>query len=312
MSLFIKENRLIKLPKNKNIMFKDWSHYLFILPGILFLLVFMIYPIGYNLYLSFQNVTIMNLTGEHVFVGLSNYRTIFEDEIFFKSLVNSVIFTVLCIVFQFTIGFALAIFFNRQFPGRNIFRSLMLIAWMLPMVITGTLYSWLFAGDHGLINYFLLLLGIIDQPIYWLSESSTALFSVIIANIWVGVPFNMIILLAGLQGVPDELYEAAKIDGASRYRQLVHITIPLLKPTILILLILGIIYTFRVFDLIFIMTGGGPSHASTVLPFYAYELAFIKYDFSLGATVGSIMFVLLVIVSFIYLFMVRREENTNS
>src|SRR5690606_2630297 len=130
-------------------------------------------------------------------------------------------------------------------------------------------------------------------PIYWLSDSATALYSTIIANIWVGIPFNMIILLGGLQSLPLHLYEAAKIDGANRWQQFVRITWPLLKPTIYILLMLGIIYTFKVFDLIFMMTGGGPVNASTVFPLYAYRLAFIQFEFSLGATVASFMFLLL-------------------
>ena len=289
--------------------FGSVSNYAFVIPGVVFLLVFMVYPILYNLIISFQDVTIMNLTGEHNFVGLSNYQTIFSDPTFFKSLSNSVIFTALCIIFQFIIGLGLALFFNQNFPGRNLFRSLMLIGWMMPMIITGTLFSWMMSGDHGIINYFLMQMNIIDEPMYWLTERDSALYGTIIANIWVGIPFNMIILLSALQALPGQLYEAAKIDGANRFRQFLHITLPLLKPTILILVMLGIIYTFKVFDLILIMTGGGPANATTVLPYYAYELAFENFEFSLGATVATIMLVLLLFLSFIYLWMMRKEEK---
>jgi multiple sugar transport system permease protein len=224
-------------------------------------------------------------------------------------LINSVIFTSLCIVFQFIVGFAFALFFNKKFPGRNIFRSLLLIAWMLPMIITATLFKWMLAGDFGIINHFLQSIGVIDKPIFWLTEANSALYGTIAANIWVGIPFNMIIIMAALQTLPSDLYEAAKIDGANKVQQFLKITLPLLKPTILILIMLGIIYTFKVFDLILIMTGGGPGNATVVLPYYAYQLAFQTFNFSLGATVASIMFFILVALSMVYLWLVRKEEK---
>lgn len=299
----------LSLQKKKSFRWRNLSNYLFSLPGLLFVFAFMIFPIFYNLLLSFQNMTISNLRGDRDFIGFANYATIFQDPLFTLSFRNSIIFTFLCIVFQFAIGFLLALYFNKKFPGRDAMRSLMLLAWMLPMIITAALFKWLFAGDHGIINYVLLSLGIIEQPIFWLSNSSTALYSTIVANIWVGIPFNMIILLGGLQSLPLHLYEAAKIDGANRFQQFTRITWPLLKPTIYILLMLGIIYTFKVFDLIFMMTGGGPVNASTVFPLYAYRLAFIQFDFSLGATVASFMFLILIIIATIYLWFIRKEEH---
>lgn len=294
-----------KFPK----IFSSFSAYLFVAPGILFLLFFMIFPIVYNFIISFQNVSIMNLSGDHEFVGLKNYVKVVKDPLFGISLKHSIIFTVLSIMFQFGIGFAFALFFNLKFPGRNIMRSIMLLAWMMPVVITSTLFVWMLAGDYGVLNYFLHLFGLIDKPHFWLSEPNTALYGTVLANIWIGIPFNMIILLSGLQALPEHLYEAAKIDGAGRIRQFVHITMPLMKPTILILLMLGIIYTFKVFDLIFVMTGGGPLSASTVLPFYAYQLAFTTFEFSDGAAVSTIMFVILIAIAVIYLWMMRKEET---
>jgi multiple sugar transport system permease protein len=286
-----------------------WGNYLFLLPAVIFMLAFMVFPILYNILLSFQNVTLMNLKGIHSFVGFSNYAAMFRDSLFYESFRNSAVFTGICIFFQFMIGFALALFFNRNFPGRNVMRSLMLLAWMLPIVITATLFKWILAGDNGIANYLLLLFGLTDHSYFWLSEASLALYGTIIANIWIGIPFNMIILLSGLQSLPIHLYEAARIDGASRFRQFLNITLPLLKPTMLILLMLGLIYTFKVFDLIFIMTGGGPLNASTVFPLYAYRLAFINFEFSLGATVSSFMFFLLILLSVGYLWLARKEEH---
>ncbi|WP_235828190.1 carbohydrate ABC transporter permease [Brevibacillus migulae] len=298
----------IKSVKTKGI--RSWSSYLFVLPGLGFLVFFMFFPIAYNFWLSVKDVKVTNLNGEQHFVGFANYATIFKDELFTISLTNSIIFTGLSILFQFVIGFALALFFNKRFPGRDIMRSLMLLAWLMPIVITATLFKWMLAGDYGVFNYLLQTLGVIQQPVSWLTEADTSLYGTILANIWIGIPFNMIILLSGLQSLPDHLYEAAKLDGASRFQQFVHITLPLMRPTILVLLMLGVIYTFKVFDLIFIMTGGGPVNASFVLPLYAYQLSFITFDFSLGATVASIMFLILIALSAVYLWMLRKEEQT--
>ncbi len=287
----------------------NWSNYLFVLPGILFMICFLIFPIFYNLLLSFQNVTIMNLRGAHPFVGWSNYTSIFRDEVFSISFKNSVVFTVGCIVVQFLVGFAFALFFKNKFPGRDLLRSLMLLAWMMPIVITATLFKWIFQGDFGIVNHLLQTFGFIDKPKFWLTDQNSSLYGTMIANIWIGIPFNMVILLSGLSALPEHLYEAARIDGASRIRQFTQITLPLLKPTILILLMLGIIYTFKVFDLIFIMTGGGPVNASTVFPLYAYRLAFTNMEFSQGATVASVMFVFLIVLAALYLRMIRKEDQ---
>ena len=295
--------------RSKKRRLKGWANYMFILPGALFVVCFLVFPIFYNFFLSFQNVTFLNLHGEHEFVGWKNYKTIFNDPVFPVSFKNSIIFTLGSMIFQFIIGFALALFFNKKFPGSYLMRSLLLLGWMMPIVITGTLFKWMLSGDSGVFNHILLSLGIIEKPISWLIEENTALLGTIVANIWIGVPFNMIILLAGLQGLPKNLYEAAQIDGASRVRQFFHITLPLMRPTILILIMLVIIYTFKVFDLIFVMTGGGPINSTTIFPLYAYKLAFTNFELSLGSTVSSIMFLILLIFASFYLWLMRKEEQ---
>lgn len=289
-------------------LFSTWTNYIFILPIILFMLVFVLFPIVYNITLSLQDVNVYNFKKEHHFAEFENYTNTFKDPVFYTALRNSLVFTVLSLVFQFGIGFALALFFNRKFPGRNLMRSLMLLAWMLPVVITASIFQWMLNGDYGVINYVLQLLGFINEPHSWLSDNGTSLLSTIIANIWIGIPFNMIILLTGLQGMPEQLYEAARLDGASRLKQFRHITLPLMKPTILILLMLGIINTFKVFDLIFIMTAGGPVNSSNVLPIYAYQLSFLKFEFSQGAAVSMIMFIILIVLAVFYLRMTSKEE----
>ncbi|MFB5762237.1 carbohydrate ABC transporter permease [Paenibacillus medicaginis] len=288
--------------------FSSWNNYLFVLPIVLFMLVFVLFPIVYNITLSLQDVNVYNFKKKHHFVGFENYVSTFKDPVFYTAFRNSIVFTVFSLVFQFGIGFALALFFNRRFPGRNLMRSLMLLAWMLPMVITASVFQWMLNGDYGVVNFILQSLGIIDQPYSWLSNQSTSLLSTIIANIWVGIPFNMIILLTGLQGMPEQLYEAAKLDGAGKLKQFRHITLPLMRPTILILIMLGIINTFKVFDIIFIMTAGGPVNSSNVLPIYSYQMSFTKFEFSQGASVSMIMFVILILIAMVYLRMTSKEE----
>lgn len=283
--------------------------YTFLLPAILFVLLFMLYPILYNIIISFQDVTITNINGEKNFVKFENYREVLTNPTFLIALKNTLIYTTACIVFQFSIGFLLALFFNQDFPFRNFFRSIMLLAWMTPLVISGTLFKWLFDLDYGLINYLLLELGILNNPINWLGQESTSLLSVIVTNIWIGIPFNMILLLAALQSLPKDVYEAARIDGASKIKSFFSITLPLLRPQILVILVLGIIYTFKVFDIILIMTGGGPVNSSQVLPFFGYELAFINYEFSLSGVVSNVILIILTVVALIYLYLIRKEES---
>lgn len=288
---------------------RSLSKYLFVVPAFLFVLIFMLYPIFYNILISFQEVSIANLKGDRPFIGFGNYVEIFNDEKFITSLKNTVIYTVSSIVFQISIGFSLALFFNQKFPLRNFFRSIMLLAWMTPLVITGTLFKWLYDVDYGVINYFLIQIGILGEPVNWLGQESTALLAVIITNIWIGIPFNMILLLSALQALPHQVYEAARIDGANKLQAFFKITVPLMKPAILVVLVLGIIYTFKVFDIILIMTGGGPVNATQVLPFYGYELAFVNFKFGLSGAVATIILIILTVISLFYLYLTRKEET---
>ncbi|MBD1383424.1 sugar ABC transporter permease [Bacillus sp. IB182487] len=285
------------------------TKYLFILPSFLFVVIFMLYPIFYNIIISFQDFTIMNLKGEKPFIGLENYFQVFEDDRFVPALKNTVIYTVSCIFFQLSIGFLLALFFNQKFPFRNFFRSILLLAWMTPLVITGTLFKWLYDVDYGVLNYLLVQMGVMSEPINWLGQQSTALVAIILTNIWIGIPFNMILLLSALQALPNDVYEAAKIDGASRVQSFFKITMPLMKPAILVILVLGIIYTFKVFDIILVMTGGGPVTATQVLPFFGYELAFVNFKFGLSGAVATVILLILTCISLIYLYLIRKEES---
>lgn len=283
--------------------------YTFLLPAGLFLLFFLIYPIIFNFNLSIRDVNISNLIqGKREVVGFTNYLTVLNDPLFMKALINSILFTLGTIIFSTGIGFALALFFNKKFPGHKWMRSVLLIAWMTPIIIIGTIFRWMLSGENGVFNEILINTGLLSEPIYWLTDTKTALLSVIITNIWISIPFSMVIILSGLQALPKDVYEAAKIDGASIFRQFSHVTLPLMKSTLLVLLMLGVIFTFKVFDLIYIMTAGGPADATQVIPFLAYQLSFGMYRFGEGAALSNISFIIIGLLALVYLYFTRKEE----
>ncbi len=282
--------------------------YLFLLPAMVFVVAVLLDPLGYELYMSVHNVSAGNfLAGNAPFVGLQLYREVVSDPAFGHSLLITIIYTVSCLAFEFAIGLALALFFNRAFPGHGLLRALLLLGWMLPLVVTGNLFRWMLTGEYGVVNFFLNL-GPLDAGRAWLSAPDTALLGTIVTNIWVGIPFNMILLLAGLQSISPSLYDAAKVDGAGAAQGFLYITLPQLRPVIVIVLLLGFIYTFKVFDLIYVMTGGGPVTATEVLPIYVYDTFFEFFRFGSGAAASVLVLVLPVILSLIYLSLLRREE----
>lgn len=285
---------------------------LFVLPAFLYMLVFVGYPIGSNFLLSLQDVTVKTLrTDIKEFVGLRNYVELFQaDNVLLLSMWNTLVFTVVCIVFQFLIGFALAIFFNKKFSLSKPVRGLLLMPWMIPITITGLMFKFMFGTDVGVINFFLKSFGLIQGNIDWLTNTTTAMPAVIIANIWIGIPFNLILLSTGLTTIPAELYESASIDGASKIQSFWNITLPMLKPTIESVLILGFIYTFKVYDLVYVMTSGGPVNATQLLSTYSYKLSFELFKYSKGAAVANILFIILFFVSLLYLrFAYPKEEE---
>lgn len=285
------------------------ADYLFLLPALVFVAATMLYPVYTNLRMSLHDVNVMTfLGGEAPFVGLANYQKLLGDPAFHRALGLSLLFTAGSLLFQFTIGFALALFFNRPFPGNGALRALLLLAWLLPTVVSGSLFRWMLDGDYGVINFALIQLGVLDDGRYWLIDPGTALAGTILANVWVGVPFNMALLLAGLQGIPAVLYEAARVDGASAWQQFRSLTLPLMRPVALSVLLLGLIYTFKVFDLISIMTDGGPVDATTTLPIYTYKLTFGFFRFGDGAAAATLLLAGLVGVALAYLWAARREE----
>lgn len=288
---------------------KEKIGYLYILPAVLFMIFFVGYPIIYNIIISFQDVNLMSLnTGIKPFVGIKNYIIVLSNPVFYKALFNTLFYTVICIIFQFTIGFALAVFFNIDFKLARFIRGLIMVAWLLPLTVTALNFKFMFAINGGIINEILLKLNIIKEPIEWLLGQKSSMWSLIITNIWIGIPFNMILLVTGLSTIPKTLYESSELDGANWFQKIIYITLPSIKPAILAVVTLGFINTFKVFDLVFIMTNGGPVNATEVLSTLSYRYSFDSFNFGLGSSVANILCLILVIVSVVYIKFIKKDE----
>ena len=286
---------------------RNQEGYVFIIPAVIYLLLVVGYPLIYNFVLSFKNVNVKNLSdGSSVFIGLKNYIALFHDPTFLLVFRNTIIFTIACLVFQFTIGFLFALFFSKKFTLAGPIRGLILIGYMMPMSVVGMIGQNIFA-NNGLINDLLSRIGVSGPQ--WLVDTGVALIAVIIMNCWVGIPFNMLLLISGLTGISPDVYESSSLDGANKFQQFIYITLPLMKSAILSVLMLGFVYTFRAFDLMYIMTAGGPLNATDVLGTYAYTLSFTQFEFSKGSAVAIILFACLFVVGIFYLRLTIKEEK---
>ena len=281
--------------------------YFFILPAFIYILLVMGYPMIYNVVLSLKNMDVKNLkSGTSVFVGLKNYAELFGNETFLLVLKNTFVFTIACLVFQFTIGFAFALLFKQTFPLSGVIRGMILISYMMPMAVTGLLGKNIFMND-GLVNDLLKKIGLIGPE--WLTNTTYSLPAVIIMNCWVGIPFNMLLLISGLSSIHNDVYESAMIDGANWGQRYLRNTLPLMKSSIFAVLMLGFIYTFRAFDLMYIMTKGGPLNSTDVLGTYSYMFSFTQFKFSKGAAIAMVLFGCLFVVGMFYLHLLRKEEE---
>lgn len=282
---------------------------LLFVPGRSFMLALIGYPLIYNIILSFQNVSLANIASKDIsFIGIDNYQRLAQDKVFWASLKNTLLYTAGSVVFQFAIGFLLALFFSMKFRLAPFLRGLMMVSWLIPLTVTALLFKFMMASNEGVFNQLLISWGMIDNPIPWLSDPKIAIWSVIIANIWVGIPFNMLLISAGLSSLPEDVYESASLDGANAFQKFIHLTLPLLRPVITVVMMLGFIYTFKVFDLVFVMTGGGPVHATEVLSTVSYRYSFDEFQFSMGAASANVLFFILLLVSLVYLRLIKKDE----
>ncbi|MFG2046638.1 carbohydrate ABC transporter permease [Micromonospora sp. NPDC048935] len=286
-----------------------WLAWAFLAPVTLYLSAFYAYPLYRNLDLSLREYTVRSFVqGGAPFAGFDNYRTVLTDPAFGSTLAHTLIFTAASLVFQFSIGMALALFFHQHFPLSRTLRALFLVPWLLPLIVSASTWSWLLNSDSGLVNAALGVVGI-DQ-VNWLTSPGWSLTSVIIANIWIGIPFNLVVLYSGLQAIPVEMYEASALDGASSWQRFWGITFPLLRPVSAITLLLGLVYTLKVFDIIWIMTKGGPSDSSATLATWSYRLGFgnLLPEFGPGAAVGNLLIVMALVAGLVYIRIQRRQN----
>ena len=283
----------------------------FLAPVTIYLFIFYAYPLYRSLDLSLRNYTVRSFVHGHApFSGFKNYRIDLHDPTFTPALLHTLIFTVVSIAFQFVIGLALAVFFVQHFKLSATLRALFLVPWLLPLIVSASTWSWMLNSDSGIVNSFLQAVGM--QPIDWLTSPKWALVAVLIANIWIGIPFNLVIMYSGLQSISPDIFEAAAIDGANGWQRFWRITFPLLRPVSAITLLLGLVYTLKVFDIIWIMTRGGPATASTTLAIWSYQLGFgsLLPDFSSAATVGNVLILIAVVFALVYIRARSRLETT--
>ena len=285
---------------------REWSAYLFIAPGVIIFSVFTVFALIFAFYLTFHEWNI--LQPYKPFVGLQNYKDMVHDPDYLRSIINTMYFTGGSVPLTMAVGLLVALLLNQGIRFRSIFRTMYYLPVVTPLVVTAILWKWLYNGDYGLFNFYLLKTHLIDQPLLWLSSENLAMPAVILMSIWAGTGFSMVVYLAGLQSIPDELYEAAKIDGAGPIKRLRYITIPMLRPTTLFLLVMGIIGSFQIFTQIFIMTNGGPVDRTTTMVYFIYQAAFKFYQMGYASTLAFGLFALLFIVTLLQLRLYRRAD----
>ncbi len=285
---------------------KEWLiGYSFTLPSIILLIILVIYPLFLTLIYSLSD---MSLTSSR-YLGWIAYNKLFSNKMLPLVFKNSIVWTVLVVFFQLLLGLGSAIVLNKPFWGRSLIRGIMILPWVMPGVVAGMVWRLIYDPQLGLLNHYLKSLGLIDQYLTWLSVPGSAIYAVIFSAIWKGFPFSMLMYLAGLQVVPVELYEAASIDGAGKWKQFRYVTLPSMQPIIMITFLLTFIWTFNYFELIYVMTGGGPAESTHIFPTYVYDLAFKRFRFGDASRFAIFDFLFLLIFSLFYVWLSQRQRR---
>jgi multiple sugar transport system permease protein len=285
----------------------------FLAPALGYLLFAFAIPIVYNLVLSFEQTspaTISHLTAP--FAGLSNYTSTLKDPTADSAIFRTFSFTVLSLLFQFLIGFALALLFNLRFPLNRFTRSLILVPWLLPLLVTGTIFKFLFQLEAGAVNQILSDLHLISAPIGFELSPGLAYVTVLITNIWIGVPFFTVLLYSALQDVPTDLLDAARIDGAGAWRRLTRVTLPIIRPVIEVVFVLGFVFTIKVFDVVIGLTNGGPANSTQLIATWAYNLSFQEFDYGAGAAMNTVLLLIALVAAPLYIWLNRQSLRGDS
>ncbi len=287
---------------------EKWLGFFIFLPVILLFLIFFAYPLFYGITLSFYKLNTLTLTGP--FIGVDNFRTFLSSADVRNALGNSLYWTVASLTLNLLLGLLVALALNEKFPGRNLARGLALSSYLIPLVVSAAIWQWMFNAQYGIINYTLFKLwGIL--PVSWLSDPKTAMPAAIVLNVWRTFPFVVIVLLPRLQTIPEELYSAAKVDGASAWDRFVDVTLPHLRSLFVVLILLRFIFDFNDFTTLALLTGGGPVHATETLPLLVYRQMFGLADTGAAASVAVLMLLFLLILAVVYLQLANRGERVN-
>lgn len=274
------------------------TQYSFVVPVLLILVGTGLLPILFTLILSVRRqMPIFQISS---FVGLAQYGFMMGDPRFWRAMLHTTYFVVVSVSIELVLGIGIALLLNQRFPGRGIARALVLVPWAVPSVVAARFWAWILNGDFGVLNY---LLG---TRVNWLGSPKWALNAVVLADVWKSTPFVVLLILAGLQVIPEDLYRAARVDGASQWQSFRYLTLPLLMPVILLVLLFRTMDAARIFDLIFVMTGGGPANTSESLVVYAYKLLYRTLQFGYGSALAVATFVFIVLFSLVYLILLRR------
>ena len=282
--------------------------YSYLLPAALCMLATVVVPIGMAMKMSLYN-DVLYKPQEYRFIGLGNYVRLAQDPVFWLTLWNSFVWVFGSIVLQFVAGFAAALLLHQAFRGRALVRMLALLPWIIPGVVVGLIWEWLYQPNYGVINDLLIRAGWLHDRIAWLSSPDLAMAAVVVTNVWRGIPFFAIMLLAGLQAIPGELYEAAHVDGAGVLARFRHITLPLLRPIIVVATATRIIWTFNYADLIFVMTSGGPANATQITSTYTLLQAYANLDFGYAAALSVVLLLVMLAFTAAYLRLTRGVEE---
>ncbi|WP_413305776.1 sugar ABC transporter permease [Bacillus sp. 1P10SD] len=286
---------------------RKWKRHLtpfgFLSPVLILFSLFLFFPVVFAFYMSFQK---WGLIGSPEFVGIDNYIRLFKDQLFWTSVKNTLIFTI-SVPFKVAIALVIAVFLNQKIRGLAFFRAAFFFPVVLSMVVVGLVWQWMFSPSYGFINFVLGKLGFPLQNM--LVDSKQAMIVLIIVSIWKGLGNNVLLFLAGLQSIPTSLYEAADVDGANTWQKFWHITVKLLKPTTLFVLIITLIGSFKIFDLAYVITGGGPGTSTMVLVHYIYQEAFQRFDMGYASAAAYVFFIILFILTLVQMRIFKSDSE---
>jgi len=305
-----KKNNSIKHSKLTRTQREKVTALLLVLPALIFLIGLIAYPLIQVFFDGFQFKNLVNL---HVsgFAGLDNFKEVISNEHFLQDLKNTTVWTVLSVSGEYILGMFAAILLNQKIKGVGIFRVLVIIPWLVPIIVAGMTWSWMLNPDYGIINFLMVKTGIIKTAIYWLGEKDTALFTIVVVNIWRSFPFYTISILAALQAIPYDITEAAAIDGAGMVNRFFKMTLPQLKPVSIALITIHLIWTAINFDFIWIMTQGGPYYSTETLPLMIYRYAMKEYNVGAASALATMIIMVMTVIFVFYYSQKSKRESTD-